>query len=98
MRDRDAAVGARAAVTLAALAAEAGSPPADRTRALRDATAFFRAYGDRCRRSDASWGWRVLGNALLLFGEDGRKVLLGIMQEKGDWRLADLAWRVLYLK
>src|SRR5258708_36163189 len=74
------------------------SQEADRDGVLCDVTACCRGYGDRCRRTDASWGWRVVGNALLLFGEDGRKVLLGIMQEKGDRRLADLAWRVLYLK
>jgi hypothetical protein len=98
MGDRDAAVGARAAVMLAAMSAGPGSPPADRGRALRDVTTFFRGYGQGCRRPDASWGWRVVGNALLQFGDDGRQALLGIMQEKDDGRLADLAWRVLYLK
>jgi HEAT repeat protein len=98
MRDCDAAVGARAAVMLASMTAGPGSPPADRGRALRDVTTFFRGYGQGCRRPDASWGWRVVGNALLLFGNDGRQALLGIMQEKDDRRLADLAWRVLYLK
>src|SRR5205807_1602681 len=98
MRDRDAAVAARAAVMLAALGAAPGTPAADRAQILRDVTAFFRGYGTGGNRSDASWGWRVVGNGVLLFGEDGRKVLLGIMKEKGDRQLADLAWRVLYLK
>jgi hypothetical protein len=97
MRDRDAAVAARAAVMLAAMGAAPGTPAADRAQILRDVTAFFRGYATGGNRSDAAWGWRVVGNGLLFFGADGRKVLLGIMNEKDDRRLADLAWRVLYL-
>ena len=47
-------------------------------------------------RADADWGWRVIGNPLLLFGSEGEDALNGMMAQRNDRRLADLAWRVLY--
>lgn len=96
MKDPDAAVQVRAAATLAEALSGAGLPK--EARALKDVADFFGRYGDGCKRPDADWGWREVGNALLLFGGDGRAVLEKMMAEKTNRRLAELAWRVLYLQ
>jgi hypothetical protein len=74
-----------------------GLPKEDRAGAMRDVAEFFRLYGDGKRR-DADWGWREVGNALLLFGDEGKAVLERFMADRSSPRLADLAWRVLHLR
>ena len=98
MQDPDAAVPVRAAATLAEALSPAGLPKEARAQALKDVADFFRRYGDGGKRPDVDWGWREVGNALLLFGDDGRAILEKMMAEKTNRRLAELAWRVLYLR
>jgi hypothetical protein len=69
-----------------------------RESALRSLSAFFRQYGEGCRRPDKDWGWRDVGNSLRSFGEPGIHALEEIMREKTNKSLADLAWRIVYLK
>lgn len=96
-RDADVVVQARASAALASLARSSGTSEA-RAKAINDIEAFFRQYGEGTQRADHEWGWRESGNALRLLGEEGAAVLEKIMQEHDkDKRLADLAWRVLYL-
>lgn len=98
MEDSDDAVQVRAVEILASMFGAAGSMGDERARVLGEVIAFFRRYGENCRRTDAAWGWRVAGNALLLFGDDGSAALEAVMQDGKDRRLAELAWRVLYLR
>lgn len=95
--DPDAVVQVNACKTLASLARQ--DPQRLQPNALKAVTAFFRQYGTGCARADKDWGWRIAGNALKdLCGEEGKKVLVELRQQKEDPRLADLAWRVVYLK
>lgn len=96
MADKDQAVGVRAAAILARLAILSESKE-EKARVLRELTAIFRQYGDGCQRADADWGFRVIGPAMINLGTEGKMVLEDLLNEK-DRRLADLAWRVLYLK
>jgi len=95
--DADAVVQVRACRALATIVRQdaAGSL---RDAALKSISTAFRQYGDGCRRADKSWGWRDVGNSLRSFGEPGLHVLEDFMQYKKDKILADLSWRVVYLK
>ena len=66
-------------------------------KALRDLLALFNQYGDGSHRSDEDWGWRPVGNAICCFGDAGRAELQKIIDADSDKRLAEAAWRVVYL-
>ncbi|NUQ62765.1 MAG: HEAT repeat domain-containing protein [Pirellulales bacterium] len=78
-----------------------GSPASGATpegrKAIDALAGLFRKYGEGCRREDADWGWRVVGNSLLAFGPEG-EVRLRQMQEEADPQLAELAWRVVCMR
>ena len=95
--DKDHAVQARAAVALATAHART-EPGPTREKALRDVAGFFRQYGDGCKRTDREWGWRAVGNALLLFEKQGKAVLETMMDETANRALSDRAWRILHLR
>ena len=95
--DADPVVQARAAAALASLARSDGTKPV-REQAVKDLVAHFRQYGTGTTRADKDWGWRETGNGLRILAEDGDAALRQLMSQKQDQRLADLAWRVLYLK
>ena len=95
--DPDVVVQVRACRALATIVRQdAGRPLRD--SALKSLATAFRQYGDGCRRADKSWGWRDVGNSLRSFGDRGSQVLEDFMHDKEDRVLADLAWRVVYLK
>ncbi len=58
--------------------------------------AAFRRHSD-ATLADHDWGWRVVGNAILEFGDEGAGALREIRDQKDDMRLAELAWRVVDL-
>lgn len=58
---------------------------------------LFREYGDGCTRTDAAFGWRIAGNALLALGERGRAALDKMRVQTDDRWLAWLAYEVVYL-
>jgi len=95
--DKDHAVQARAAAALAAMHARS-KPGLAREQALSEVVKFFRQYGDGCKRADREWGWRVVGNALLLFKKEGQSQLTGLMRESKNRALSERAWRILYLR
>jgi hypothetical protein len=66
-------------------------------KALSDLLALFKQYGDGCQRSDSDWGWRPVGNAIVCYGAAGRAELQKIIDADQDKRLAELAWRVVYV-
>ena len=93
----DPVVSNRAAASLGKIAA--ARRPETQTRqaqVLAALLAVFRRHADPAR-SDADWGWRSVGNAILEFGDDGAAALRQIRDESGDARLAELAWRVVDL-
>ncbi|NPV46530.1 MAG: hypothetical protein HPY69_06215 [Armatimonadetes bacterium] len=57
----------------------------------------FREYGDGCTRSDAAWGWRPVGMALLACGDRGRKALEAFRDQREDGWLAWAAYEVLHV-
>ena len=97
LRDQDHAVQARAAVALATLYARV-EPGPTRQKALADVASFFGQYGDGCQRTDREWGWRVVGNSLLLFKDEGKAQLERVMGETDNRTLSDRAWRILHLR
>lgn len=60
--------------------------------------ALFRSFGDGCTRGDADWGWRLVGNAILCFGDEGEAELKKLIRQKEDRTLAELAWQVVYIR
>ena len=95
--NQDHAVQARAAVALATAFARA-KPGAAREKALAEVVSFLRKYGDGCQRTDCEWGWRAVGNALLLFEKNGQAELEALMRETDNRALSDRAWRILHLR
>jgi hypothetical protein len=94
--DKDVAVQVWACKTLASLAHQDSQL---QPQALKTITAFFHQYGEGCTRADKDWGWRSVGNTLNdYFGEEGKAVIQQLMQQKEDRRVADLAWRIVYLQ
>ena len=95
--DNDAVVQVCACKTLASISRQDSKTL--QPKALKAVTAFFRQYGQGCERTDKDWGWRVVGNTLRdAFGADGKEALEQMMHHTEDKRLAELAWRVVYLK
>ena len=97
LQDKDEVVQVNAAECLSRVLTAPESPEEDREEALKVLIEFFRKYGDDCPRPDADWGWRRVGDAVLAFGQEGKQELLAMMQQKKDIRLAELAWRIIYL-
>ena len=95
--DSDVVVQVRACRALATIIRQDAGQPF-REQALQFIVSFFRQYGEGCQRADKDWGWRDVGNSVRSFGEAGNRALDQIMHERGNKTLADLAWRVVYLK
>ena len=57
----------------------------------------FQRYGDNSNRPDASYGWRLFGNALLHHHSRGRDVLESFRKQTDDKWLAWHAYEVMYL-
>ncbi|HPA19115.1 MAG TPA: HEAT repeat domain-containing protein [Verrucomicrobiae bacterium] len=98
-RHEDPVVSDRAATSLG-LIAERKEPDVEPLRermwvALRE---LYAKLGDGCARADADWGYRPIGNALLKLGEPGEKILRGFMDQDRDRRLAEQAWKSLYIR
>ncbi|NOY81863.1 MAG: family 10 glycosylhydrolase [Kiritimatiellaeota bacterium] len=52
----------------------------------------------RSDRPDSDWTFRPVGAALLGLGPRGREALERFMDQRADRRLADFAWRTLYVR
>lgn len=68
---------------------------ADRSHLLNVLTKAFRRYGDASRRTDAAYGWRVVGNAILAY--QGRDILEEMRVQTNDKWLAWNAYETVYL-
>lgn len=58
---------------------------------------LFLQFGDDCKRPDAAWGWRAVGNALLACGQAGKEDLERMRTQSHDRWLAWHAYEVLYV-
>lgn len=93
--DREPTVHLWAAQRLGEKASELSARQATETLgALRE---LFLQYGDDCRREDASWGWRAIGNAILALGQPGKDFLEEMRAQKRDKWLAWEAYEVVYV-
>ena len=72
-------------------------PPPQKKETLDIMAKLFRSYGDGCNRSDASYGWRVVGNAMDGLGSNGTDILESMRAQTEDKWLAWTAYEVLYL-
>ncbi len=95
LADPEQAVQLQAAEKLEQMAATMPKGQAAKARAALEA--LFRAYGDGCKRPDAAWGWRPVGNAILAFGQPGKDFLEAMRTQKKDKWLAWEAYQVLYV-
>lgn len=68
-----------------------------RDKAYAVLTPLFRQYGDGCTRTDAAFGWRVVGNSLVALGSTGRSRLELMRREQQNRWLAWLAYEALYV-
>jgi HEAT repeat protein/uncharacterized lipoprotein YddW (UPF0748 family) len=95
----DVVVSDRAAVSLGEIAARnEAEVSALRPRMIEALKALYAKLGDACHRPDVEWGYRPVGNALLAFGPEGEAVLQEFMGQTKDRRLAETAWKVLYIR
>ncbi|HUS80791.1 MAG TPA: HEAT repeat domain-containing protein [Armatimonadota bacterium] len=67
----------------------------ERQQAFDALVALLSQFGDGCAREDAAFGWRPVGNALLLFGDQGAGALEAMRTQTGDRWLAWIAYQVV---
>jgi HEAT repeat protein len=95
LADPDPAVQLWAAQKLGDMAPGMPARAAEQTRAALEA--IFPEYGEGCRRPDAAWGWRVIGNAIKAFGQPGLDFLEGMRTQTKDKWLAWYAYEVVHV-
>jgi len=99
LKHEDPTVSDRAATSLAVILA--GHFPETeplRPRIAEGLRALYTKLGDGCRRSDADWGYRPVGNALLKLGPEGEQILQTFMDQQQDRQLALQAWKILWIR
>lgn len=72
--------------------------PELRSRVCDALAVLFREFGDDCARSDAAFGWRVVGNALLSCGAKGKARLESMRTQSEDRWLAWVAYQVVHVR
>lgn len=92
--DANGAVQSRAAKTLIGMVPK--MTPEMKQRVFDKLLASYKEFGDGCKRTDADWGWRPIGEALCDgFGAQGKEALLSILNGSSS-ELAKLTWMVLF--
>lgn len=90
----DPAVANRCAASLGKIAAANRAEVSSlRPRMLEALLTSFHRHAD-AKLPDADWGWRTVGNAILDCGPEGAAALHALRDQRNDFRLAELAWRV----
>ncbi len=98
-RNDDPVVSDRAATSLGVIAtSRAKELDPLRPKILEALKNLYAKLGAGCQRADADWGYRPVGNALLKLGTDGEKVLQAFMDQRRDMRLAEFAWKSLWIR
>ncbi len=72
-------------------------PATYRKDALDTLANGFKRYGKGCDRPDGAFGWRIYGNAMLQFGQQGRDQLEEFRCQSQDRWLAWFAYEVVHL-
>jgi hypothetical protein len=99
LRHEDPVVADQAAKSLGLIAAREQPETAPlRPRIAAGLRQLYAQLGDGCRRADADWGYRPVGNALLKLGPEGEKILQAFIDQRQDHRLALLAWKSLSIR
>lgn len=99
LQHEDPAVANRAATSLEDVVRRGGAVAEQQRSHILDAlVGRFSELGDGYDGSDAEWGYRPVGNAILAFGPDGEAALERLSRQSQDKRLAELAWRVLTIR
>ncbi len=70
---------------------------ATRRVAIDSLVALLRSYGDGCQRSDAAFGWRIVGNALMRLAPEGPQALEQMRTQTEDRWLAWIAYEVVHV-
>jgi len=70
--------------------------PEQKTACLDTLKNSFLKYGDACSRDDAAYGWRIVGNAMMEYGQPGKNILEACRIQTQDKWLAWLAYEVMY--
>jgi len=98
LSDAHPTVRARAAVALGGMMRSHSRWPGPvQRRLLKKLAGIFGRFGADYKGADADWGFRPIGNAIVALGPRGREALEGFLRQRKDMRLADFAWRVLYV-
>ena len=71
--------------------------PELRSRVRNALARLFHEFGDDCARADAAFGWRVVGNALLRCGGEGKTRLEAMRTQTDDRWLAWVAYQVVHV-
>lgn len=95
LADKTPTVQLRAATALGERASALPAPVAD--QAFAALSKLFEAYGEGSKRTDASWGWRVVGMALQRLGDRGQQALEQWRIRREDKWLAWSAYEVLHV-
>ncbi|AWO00345.1 hypothetical protein DLD77_00795 [Chitinophaga alhagiae] len=96
LRHPDVVTQCRAAVSLGELMQRKDEAAAAKQAEIIGALGeVFKRYGNGSTRSDLSWGYRSVGQALLDGGEEGENLLHAFRTQHADGQLAEMAWRVL---
>jgi hypothetical protein len=94
----DEMVRVQAAESLSLMLTEIGFTAKVREGALEKLKNIFSSYSVTAVRPEIDEsGWRRVGDAILAFGDEGERVMRRMYEQKADYRLAELAWRILYL-
>ena len=88
----------RAATSIKLILQTAFFTSADKRQRLLDKLLEkYNEFGPNCKRTDADWGWRPIGDAIRdSFGTKGKNALINILNGKNT-ELAKLTWQVLFL-
>jgi HEAT repeat protein len=99
LKHEDPTVSDRAATSLAMIVTtKTPEVEALRSRIAARLGELYAKLGDGCTRSDAEWGYRPVGNALLKIGPEGEQILQGFMDQQQDRQLALEAWKTLWIR
>jgi HEAT repeat protein len=99
LKHEDPTVSDRAATSLGMIVAtKSPEGAALRSQILAGLAELYGKLGDGCTRSDAEWGYRPVGNALLKLGPEGEQILQGFMDQQHDRQLALEAWKTLWIR
>lgn len=89
----------QASVALGQMVERQDSAAVESRSAIREAlTKRYSRFGDGYDGVDVDWGYRPVGIALLTLGKEGEDVLQSFINQPQNTRLAEMAWKSLYIR